>query len=106
MNACAAGLGGWWVRQARAIRPRSLGRVSGVAHRRDGSQRGPGVGEHRGAGLRDPHRAAGAVEQRLAEFPLQPADLRAHPGLGDVGLGRGLGEARLVGHGHQVLKLT
>ena len=80
-------------------------RVHGVAHGGHRRQCGPGVGEHRGAGLGDPHRAAGAVKEGLAEFSLQPADLRAHAGLGDVGLRGGPGEARLVGHCHEILQL-
>ena len=80
-------------------------RVRGIAHRGHRRQGGPGVGQHRSAGLGDPHRAAGAVKENLAEFSFQPADLRAHAGLGDMGLGGGLGEARLVGHRHEVLQL-
>ena len=67
--------------------------VHGVAHGVHRRQRGPGVGEHRGAGLGDPHRAAGAVQENLAEFSFPQADLRADAGLGHVGLGGGPGEA-------------
>ena len=79
--------------------------VHGVPHGGHRRQRGAGVGEHGGARLGDPHRAAGAVEENLAELSFQPADLRADAGLGDVGLRGGPGEAGLVGHRHEVLQL-
>jgi hypothetical protein len=50
-------------------------------------------------------RPAGAVKQLLAEFRLQPADLRAHAGLGDVHPRGRPGEAGLLGHRHEILKL-
>ncbi len=68
-------------------------------------ERGPGVREHGRARRREAHRAPRAVEQLLAELTLQPADLGAHAGLGDVHPGRRLGEARLLHHRHEVLKL-
>ena len=49
-----------------------------------GLQRGVGVRENRLADRGDTHRPARAVEQRLAEFALEPADLGADAGLGDV----------------------
>ena len=53
----------------------------------------------------EPNRAGRAVQQGLAEFPLELADLGAHPGLGDVQPGCGAGEAGFLGHRHQVLQL-
>ncbi len=80
--------------------------VHGRAGALDRGQRGPGVGQHGVAGRGGAHGAAGAVQQLLPELPLQPADLRAHPGLGHVHPVRGAGEAGLLDHGDQVLQLS
>ena len=47
-----------------------------------------------------------AVEKLVAQLPLKPADLRAHPGLGHMHSYRRLGETGLLGDRHQVLKLV
>ena len=75
----------------------------GAVHR---VQRGPGERQHGGADLGEPDRPAGTVKQLLAELRLQPADLRADAGLGDVHSRRRPGEAGLLGHGDEVLKLV
>jgi hypothetical protein len=68
-------------------------------------ERRPRIRQHGLAGLGEPYRAAGPVEQLRAELPLQPADLRAHPGLGDAHPLGGPGEAPLLGHRDEVLEL-
>ena len=67
--------------------------VHGLPDPVDGGERGPRVRQHRLAHLRQGHRPAGAVQQRLAELPLQLPDLGAHPWLGQMQAGGGPGEA-------------
>ena len=59
-------------------------RVDRIPDTSHGRQRGTGVGKHGSASLGDPYGPGRAVQQGLPEFSLQPADLRAHPGLCDV----------------------
>jgi hypothetical protein len=51
-------------------------------------------------------RAAGQVQQLLPELGLQPADLRAHPGLRHVYPAGRAGEAGLLGDRHEILQLV
>ena len=70
----------------------------GVGHRVQG---GPREREHGRPHLGQPDRTAGPVQQLLPELGLQPADLRAHPGLRHVHPARRPGEAGLLGDHHE-----
>ena len=98
-----AGRGDHADRDLAANQPGQL--VDGFPHPGDGGERGTCVRKRGRPGLGEPDGPAGAVEQRLAELALQPPDLRADPGLGDV---HPLGCARevpFVGNGHEVGEL-
>ncbi len=63
------------------------------------AQRAPGVVGVDGAGVGEPYRAAGAVQQLYAQGPLQLLDLLGERGLRDVQLLGGAGEVAVFGHG-------
>jgi hypothetical protein len=71
-----------------------------------GIERGSGEGKHRGADIGQPDRAAGSIEQRLAELALELAHLRADPGLADVHPLGGPSEVGLLRHRDEVLELS
>ena len=75
----------------------------GVRHRVQG---GPREREDGRPHLGQPDRTAGPVQQLLAELGLQPADLRAHPGLRHVHPARRPGKAGLLGDRHEILQLV
>lgn len=62
--------------------------------------------QHRRADLGQPDRTSRAIQQWMPQFPFQPADLRAHSGLGDVHPGGGPGEIGLLGHRDKIFQLT
>ncbi len=90
-------------RDAPAQQPREL--VHDEPRAGDGGERGTRVREDGGTGPGRAHRAPRAVQQALAQLSFELSDLRAHPWLRHVQLGRGLGEARLLDDGHEVLQL-
>jgi hypothetical protein len=77
--------------------------LPGVRHR---VQRGPREREDGRPHLGQPDRTAGPVQQLLAELGLQPADLRAHPGLRHVHPARRPGKTGLLGDRHEILQLV
>ena len=64
------------------------------------------VGQHGGPDLGQAHRSAGAVEQFVTELALEPSDLRAHAGLGDVQPASCSGEVRFLRHRDEVLEMV
>ena len=80
--------------------------VDRQSHAGRGLQRGVGVRENRLADRGDTHRPPRPVEQRLAELALEPADLGADAGLGDVDALRAAREAPLLGDRDEVLELA
>ena len=83
----------------------SLDGVDRGAHAGDGRERGPRVGEHRGAGGGRRHPSAAPVKERLTELGLEADDLCADPRLRDVLPPRRGGEAALVDDRHEVGEL-
>jgi len=80
------------------------------AHRGQGlgcvAHQAAGVRQEDMAGLGEPYAAAGAVEERGAEFPLQLGDLVTKAGLGDMAPGRRAGEVMFLLHGDGELQLA
>jgi hypothetical protein len=79
--------------------------VDGLLDRASRGDDRAGVFERRGAGGREGRRACRPVDQLGTELLLEPAHLRADPGLADVhALGRA-GEVRLLGDRDEVFEL-
>jgi hypothetical protein len=72
----------------------------------DGLERRPRVRQERLPDRGEADRPPGPVEQVLPDLALEPPDLRADAGLGDVDARCGPGEARLLGDGDEVLELA
>ncbi len=92
--------------QAQVAAGEVLDVVDGPFARGQVAQRAPGVVGVDGAGVGEPHRAAGAVQQLHAKGLLQLLDLLGERGLRDVQLLGGAGEVAVLGDGEEIAQVS